>query len=245
MTRDIRYSHDNLHSSHDFRRKKPNYILWFIVAIVLILVIFYILKNPPSKETNNNSDSISALKVVENPEKYLGMNLSLKDVDIIPAGSYPSGTLIAYEKDGTVTSLPYSYPNPLSGDYQYNFYGTILKDSESQKYWFQVDRAVQKDKIVRENNTFFSDIKTKISNFFSGITISKPSNDNLSSPSSNKVRVLPSIYYVTSCAETESIGEMRGISDYKSKVCRQACGKENMDYSSNACEKDALVCYCL
>ncbi|MDP3027161.1 MAG: hypothetical protein Q8N63_05605 [Nanoarchaeota archaeon] len=41
--RDNPYSYNNLHSSHDFRRKKYNYILWIIVVLVLILISLYII----------------------------------------------------------------------------------------------------------------------------------------------------------------------------------------------------------
>ena len=47
-----------------------------------------------------------------------------------------------------------------------------------------------------------------------------------------------------SCAGLETMGESQGVSDIKSKVCREACGKRNMEYSSKECEKDKLICYC-
>ena len=47
-----------------------------------------------------------------------------------------------------------------------------------------------------------------------------------------------------SCAQIEALGESEGISNMKQKVCRESCGLRDMDYSSNDCEKDLLVCYC-
>ncbi|MEK6844391.1 MAG: hypothetical protein AABX83_03095 [Nanoarchaeota archaeon] len=68
----------------------------------------------------------------------------------------------------------------------------------------------------------------------------------------NRVRLVPSemeeygfwkdIY--KSCASLETLGESQGVSDIKSKVCREACGKRNMEYSSKECDKDKLICYC-
>jgi len=50
--------------------------------------------------------------------------------------------------------------------------------------------------------------------------------------------------YYKSCAQVESIGESQGVYDLKEKGCREACGKQNLDYFSTDCEKDLLVCYC-
>ncbi len=46
------------------------------------------------------------------------------------------------------------------------------------------------------------------------------------------------------CSQVEAIGESEGIYDIKRKVCREACGFKEMEYSSNDCEIDLLVCYC-
>jgi hypothetical protein len=63
----------------------------------------------------------------------------------------------------------------------------------------------------------------------------------------NKVRIVPGEEYglYNSCASLEIIGESQGISDIKAKVCKEACGKRNMEYSFYDCEKDRLVCYCI
>jgi len=50
--------------------------------------------------------------------------------------------------------------------------------------------------------------------------------------------------YHKSCAYLESLGESEGITDMKGKVCREACGKRNMSYSSKDCENNLFVCYC-
>ena len=47
-----------------------------------------------------------------------------------------------------------------------------------------------------------------------------------------------------SCATLEAMGESEGISNIKQKVCREACGLRDMDYSNYDCEKNLLVCYC-
>lgn len=47
-----------------------------------------------------------------------------------------------------------------------------------------------------------------------------------------------------SCAQVEVIGESQGIYDMKKKVCREACGIRNREYSSYDCEIDLFVCYC-
>lgn len=66
----------------------------------------------------------------------------------------------------------------------------------------------------------------------------------------NKVKLVPSEmeeYSVSgreiyrSCAGLESFGEHNGISNMKSKSCREFCGKRNMEYYSNDCEKDLFV----
>jgi hypothetical protein len=48
-----------------------------------------------------------------------------------------------------------------------------------------------------------------------------------------------------SCAAIETLGESEGVRDLKQKVCRESCGKRNLDYLSHDCERDLLVCYCI
>ena len=95
----------------------------------------------------------------------------------------------------------------------------------------------------------YEDTKETISE---GLSKIQAVNFSSSSNSVNKVRLVPSEmeeYGVwktlhKSCAQVETAGESQGIYDMKKKVCREACGKRDMEYSSNDCEKDLLVCYC-
>jgi len=74
----------------------------------------------------------------------------------------------------------------------------------------------------------------------------------ISNSQTNSIRLVPfemeeyqtfSGYY-KSCANIEYAGESNGVDNMKEMVCREACGKRDMEYSSNDCEKDLLVCYC-
>ncbi len=74
--------------------------------------------------------------------------------------------------------------------------------------------------------------------------------DSISKPT---VRLIPSemeeygyfkILY-KSCASLETAAQSRGVSNPEQLMCREACGKRSMDYSSYDCEKDLLVCYCI
>jgi len=67
----------------------------------------------------------------------------------------------------------------------------------------------------------------------------------INTPQSNKIRIEPDNTMGMGCASIEIIGESQGIYDMKSKVCREMCGKKDMDYSDFICEKDKLICYCL
>ena len=68
----------------------------------------------------------------------------------------------------------------------------------------------------------------------------------------NSIRLVPSqmgeygVYasIYSSCAAVEAMGEQQGISGVRSKICREACGKKGLEYSSNRCEVDLFVCYC-
>ena len=48
-----------------------------------------------------------------------------------------------------------------------------------------------------------------------------------------------------SCASLEAVGQSRGVTDILPLLCKEACGKRSMEYSSYTCEKDVLNCYCL
>ena len=76
--------------------------------------------------------------------------------------------------------------------------------------------------------------------------------NNLESSSFNTTNLIPYEmeeyqpygFYYKSCASIEARGESSGIINIKQKICRESCGKRNLDYNSNDCEKDILVCYC-
>ena len=96
---------------------------------------------------------------------------------------------------------------------------------------------------VYANPHIFQEIKDNVGNTLEKIN-SKPS---------NIVKLIPSEMeeygflreFHRSCASLEAMGESEGVSNIKQKVCREACGKRNMDYYSNDCEKDLLICYCI
>lgn len=83
--------------------------------------------------------------------------------------------------------------------------------------------------------------------------------NKLSNSDTNTIKLIPSqmeeynnsifssaiLSLYKSCATLEAGAESQGISNIKQKTCREACGKRNMDYYSNDCEKDLLVCYCI
>jgi len=48
-----------------------------------------------------------------------------------------------------------------------------------------------------------------------------------------------------SCIYLEAGAESQGISNVEQKACTEACGKRNMSYYSNTCDKDLLVYYCV
>lgn len=86
-------------------------------------------------------------------------------------------------------------------------------------------------------------VKDSITGLFSGII--RPSNAVKLIPSEMEEYRLFGSSVIQGCAGVEALGESQGISDMKQKVCREACGKRNMDYSYDDCEKDLLVCYCI
>jgi hypothetical protein len=93
----------------------------------------------------------------------------------------------------------------------------------------------------------FQSFKSNIKNIITSTSSNLNTNPNI-----NKVKLVPSemeeygLYgsYYKSCVNIEAIGESEGVTDLKEKACIEACAKRNMDYSSDNCEKDLLVCYC-
>ncbi len=95
--------------------------------------------------------------------------------------------------------------------------------------------------------------KEKIENIGDKISESNPFTGNSVKESNiNKIRLVPSemeeygfwMDSYKSCAYLESLGDAEGVYNIKQKSCREACGKRDMDYGSNNCKKDLLVCYC-
>jgi hypothetical protein len=74
----------------------------------------------------------------------------------------------------------------------------------------------------------------------------------LTSCTLNTVRLVPYqmkeyIHYAGNfddCAKLESYAEANGVTNSLQKECRSVCGKRNMDYAWDTCEKNVLVCYC-
>ncbi len=99
--------------------------------------------------------------------------------------------------------------------------------------------------------TFYEDTKETITKKVSNINLNSSKNPDIP-PTPTRARIVPSemteyAYFKSvyqSCAAVEVAGESNGIYDMKKKVCREACGKRNMEYDSNDCEIDLLVCYC-
>ena len=122
-------------------------------------------------------------------------------------------------------------------------------------FFFNQEKAVSSI-AEKYNSVSFSNFNpVKFGNFsLSLLNSNKTISSNSSNfyPSSSTIRLVPSemeeyklfkdIY--KSCAYLEVLGESQGIYDLKQKSCREACGKRGLDYSSNICEKDKLVCYC-
>ena len=46
------------------------------------------------------------------------------------------------------------------------------------------------------------------------------------------------------CVEVELFGIQNDLPDIKNLVCRESCAKRKLNYYSNVCERDLLVCYC-
>lgn len=119
------------------------------------------------------------------------------------------------------------------------------------------DKVVNSITQTYEEANFSKLSPVKISSNFSLFNSNKNESSSsilnkINTPPTNRIRLVPSemeeygfwkVLY-ESCASLESGGESQGISDIKSKVCREACGKRNMEYSSKECEKDKLICYC-
>ncbi len=100
---------------------------------------------------------------------------------------------------------------------------------------------LNQDKVVNSiiqtyEETNFSKLNPiQISGSFS---IFKP-NKNL-----NLTSVIPDNVLGMGCAAIEVLGESQGVSNMKSKACREMCGKEDKEYYSYECVKDKLICYC-
>lgn len=102
--------------------------------------------------------------------------------------------------------------------------------------------------------SFFTDPRP--SNIFSGkVSNLKSTLENRGIDKSNTIRVVPSemtshneygpyAASMRSCSTVEALAEMNGVSNIKQKACREACGKKSLEYDSNDCEADLLVCYC-
>ena len=97
-------------------------------------------------------------------------------------------------------------------------------------------------------SNFYEDVKEKTSTMLNVQLMNSSSSSN----SINKIRIVPSEMeeygfwgaFYKSCAGLEANAEAEGISNIKQKACREACGLRNMEYYSNDCEIDLLVCYC-
>ncbi len=54
----------------------------------------------------------------------------------------------------------------------------------------------------------------------------------------------PYIQNMLTCSSLEANGQASGISDAKSILCQEACGKRSMNFGYYSCDKDLLTCYC-
>ncbi len=159
--------------------KTKDIFIWLILFIVGSLIVsaiiypetFYNLRSNIDKISENSESKIvkySTLNVVENPEDYVGINLSLKNIYICYGDK-----IVSYREDGTPINLPYKYERSLNAYYKFDFYGTIESNSPKNgiisvddngnpiniKYWFRVDRAVKKDRIDVTLHPYFGSCK--------------------------------------------------------------------------------------